>query len=402
MKRIILLIAIAMIVLIAVEGNVPGVVYRGASPLNKYWDGTSIISEYLSELGSEVLLITDWRGLISKSFDKGVRDTCKVLFIVSPEKPYSRDELATIRSMVMDRGFNLVLMDEGVYGNDVLKVLEVPVVINSFNYIRDEDGSAIVSGSINVGNYRFNLRLAYASPLEISGNNTCWIKGVVGDVAVGSLCVLQTGSKVFILGDGSIVTNAALTPIVEYNPYLVFIEALFFEELCSGKNHLLVLMEAGKYRLGLVDLSEALANNITYREFLAMAINPSRYILQALIEINERYDYRIFIAPALVLTVALILRREKRIITDLGKEKYLYDTGYYLSSVILLLRNLCVNIGVCFEEFNCLVSKKINSKCRERVRKAIVENREIRRKVIRTLFHRIYGEKMSEIYEVVY
>ena len=78
--KLIVLLVLLIIILQGIEVKDMGMSFKGASPFNNEWDGTSSFTEILRSIGAKVIEVTDWfQVLFSKDFDSY---RCRILYII--------------------------------------------------------------------------------------------------------------------------------------------------------------------------------------------------------------------------------------------------------------------------------------------------------------------------------
>ncbi|MEO3993222.1 MAG: DUF4350 domain-containing protein [Desulfurococcaceae archaeon TW002] len=256
------LVVVIFLMALLVEPFPVGVVLSGASPNNTGYDGTSRLKELLEDLGYDVRLVDSWiLAQLYPSFS-----SCSIVLIVSPEKPFTPDEVGVIAWLVKS-GSGLVIADEGIYSNAVLEALGSNVRISG-EYV-SFGGSYVFHGIVNVSGSETLLYFAYASRVKSSD-------GVVvayrGNVVLGVRTNVG-GRPVYVFGDGSVMTNAALTSLSLENPYARLIKEVF-SSICSDG---IVYVDSSKYGLRPLTTSELMSSDFTY--FIAALSNPFRYFL---------------------------------------------------------------------------------------------------------------------------
>ncbi|MEM4040663.1 MAG: hypothetical protein QXM83_02460, partial [Ignisphaera sp.] len=136
LKWFIILLVISVILLIAFENRAQGITFRGASPYNHRWDGTSNFVRYLAKNYGDVILVNSWIDAEPTLQNHLVQDySCRLMIFISPEKAYSDNDINIIARLFLKHGFSIAILDEGPYANRILDSLDVPVKINAFNYV---------------------------------------------------------------------------------------------------------------------------------------------------------------------------------------------------------------------------------------------------------------------------
>jgi hypothetical protein len=262
------LLTTALLATLLVE-KVP-ITYRtvGASPLNPGPEGTSTLVEVLRSLGYEVTVVESW----STARLSGV--PCLIL-VTSPELPYGSSDVEALASLV-ELGSNLVVADEGVYSNELLRRLGVPVRISG-NQVR-AGGSYVFKVAVSLGNRSFDLVYAYASGLVVEGSAE--VLSEVGGVPL-AVSYRRGNSTVVVLGDGTPLTNALLNPRNVLNPNYAFVTSLV-GSLCRGG---VVAVEASRYR---TEPQPAVAWGGVAGAYLAAAVRVASLALVVVVALSLR------------------------------------------------------------------------------------------------------------------
>ncbi|MEM0037993.1 MAG: DUF4350 domain-containing protein [Zestosphaera sp.] len=283
---------LALLLMAFIAEPIPvGVVVSGASPINTGYDGTSSLVDVLKDLGYDVRLVRSWglTWLTSRT------DTCRVLIVVSPERPFTSEE-ATIISGLVREGAHLIIADEYIHSNVLLESLRLESRISG-EYV-NFNGSYIFPAKVNLSRFDAVIYFAYASSVRRSRGDVIVMSR--GNVVLGVR--IDVGkSVVYVLSDGSIFTNAALTDTSPNNPYVQLVSALLTDLCPSGT----VYIESSKYGLRPLTISEVLSTgNLSY--IAAALTNPFRYALIATQSVDPTIT-AIFVLIALTIVSATFL-----------------------------------------------------------------------------------------------
>lgn len=260
--------ALAALLLVAfIAEPVPiGVVVSGASPINQGYDGTSSLVATLKNLGYDVRLVESWgiAWLTSRT------DACRVLFIISPERPFTFEEVITVSAFIRG-GAHLIVADEGSYSNAILGSLGLEARISGEHV--SFDGSYIFPVRVNLSGFNTAVYLAYASSVRRGGNDVTIASR--SSVVLGIRTTVG-GSVVYVFGDGSIFTNAVLAGASSSNPYIQLLKTILADTCPTGT----VYIDSAKYGFRALTTSEVLSlGNLSYA--IAALSNPFRYALMA-------------------------------------------------------------------------------------------------------------------------
>ena len=261
-KALLILLIIAIVAAMMLEFRGPGIGQAGASPINPEFEGTSTLVSYMASKGHDVKVIILWSNVPRAVVG------CGIVLIVSPEKPYTSKDISEIGNLVR-AGYKLIIADEGTYSNAVLESLGIPLRIEG--NILKRDNSPLVKAKINLSLFTGHLTMAYASSLNITGRSDPF--AFMNDYVVGAK---YAGNDVtaYVLGDGSIFTNAALSPPTPLNPYIMFLEAIITD--ACGQNPVYLLVDASKYEQRPLSVGEMIMAGYSDTEALAGLINPGR------------------------------------------------------------------------------------------------------------------------------
>ncbi|MGC8975860.1 MAG: DUF4350 domain-containing protein [Thermoprotei archaeon] len=256
------LVFVAFLLALLAEPFPVGVVLSGASPRNTGYEGTSRLRDLLVSLGYDVRLVDSWvLALLYPSLS-----SCRIVLIVSPEEPFTPEEAGVIAWLVRSSS-GIVIADEGPYSNAVLEALGSDVRISG-EYL-SFGGSQVFHGVVNVSGVETLIYFAYASSVRSrDGVVVAYRGGVVLGVKTSVF-----GKPAYVFGDGSIMTNAALSPSSPGNPYVRLVKEVF-SSICSGG---VVYVDSSKYGFRPLTTPELASSNFTY--FVAATSNPFRYFL---------------------------------------------------------------------------------------------------------------------------
>ncbi len=255
-----LLLVAAFLLALMLEPNTAGLTYVGASPLNSRWDGTSALVNILtSNLSMRTVIVLDWEHAVLPR-GKGM------VFLISPTKPLSRQEVERICKLVRE-GYVLVVADEGVYSNAVLEALEVPIRVEGKVLL--VNGSPTFVAPVKIHGESVSVEFAYASPLKVWGDAK--VIAAAGGAPVAA--VYRGAVTAYVFGDGTIFTNAALTPPSDLNPYVRLLTLL----KADVGNVSVSIIDAKPYVLRPESLPELLSSGQPAPKVVAAIINPYRY-----------------------------------------------------------------------------------------------------------------------------
>lgn len=394
MRNIILLLVISVVLFQVIERQCCGIKYVGASPYNMGWDGTSLLVRMYSRFYQNVEIINSWFKLYVMR--KHNENSCNVILIVSPEKRYNQIEKFIIRRLVYSHGYNIAILDEGPYANELLSHLDVPISIKSYNYIRDVDGDAIVQGRIVLSNISMQIYFAYASPISIHDESVCKPVAFVNNTVVGGICN-KFNRRFLIIGDGSIVTNSVVEYESALNPYIKFSKHLV-SSMCDPNDNIAIFIDSSKYRVRLATISELIEQGYEAKEILRMIINPATYFFALLLYINELISGSsiLYIVPPIFILIILLagkllFKEESKYNTQLKSEEGMHENvnrGPW--------SNIAMNLCALLREFEknrkyeavcrCLSSRfKRRGKCVRELEYMISSDKELRKRILRML-----------------
>jgi len=390
---------LAILIILAIENSREGVVYSGASPRNTGWDGTSNLVEHLENIeNTEVLIVDDWAKLRDRNFDSY---SCGIIFIISPEKSFTQEEVEYVANLVLEKNFNLVILDEGSYTNDILKRLGVQVEIEAYRYVemtrskiyigkssRSTSSSVITPGFIELDRDTYYLFFSYVSPVTIKNNSTCTkIAYTVEGIGVGALCTTSRGS-VLVIGDGSIAVNDVIPPLPEENIYTEVLKRVI-NKLCVNSGKKVILIDNSKYFLKILSFGELLEEGYGFLEALAISINIFRYIYLYTQNLNLSTSL-IAISIAIAILFTSIVKRfstKKGEGYEFSRELYITIPGYG-KIVVEFVEDICRSDNRCVKEIPCVAKRVLSRRCVEELSIYMSRNREFRKKVVEALLYK--------------
>jgi hypothetical protein len=363
------MLATAILILASLEPGAEGLSYSGASPLNTRWDGASKLVELLSGLG-KVIVVRDWRGI-----DPASLRGCITMFFISPEKSFTYSDLNKIRSIFSRGSVAIVVLDEGVYGNQVLEAVGAPVRIQPYKYI----GTGIVYGYANISLRRLYIAFAYASPIVVLDPGMCRPIAFVENITVGAECSIG-GSKVIVFGDGSIATNAALETLSPLNPYVQLIEELI-NRACPV-NQRTFLVDAKHYEIRLMTLKE-LVDTYGAQKAVSLYLNPVRYLHYIMYTAPESLSNMLLPVIVLITTATIVYYTKTRYAVEE------IPTGIYeelpAPKITDRLRKACLEDPMCRTRVRCVMRRRFSEKCLKEVLSFAEESKDFRRKLLHYL-----------------
>lgn len=381
LKHLALILALAVVVFLALETQREGLMHSGASPYNTRWDGLSNFVRHLSSFGS-VEIVDDWVNLNIKNY---MNYSCRIIFLISPEQSFSQTEINTITTLVKDESFNLVIMDEGPYSNDLMKTLGLPIWIDAFKYVdvfrQRQRIAGAAPGFIELDQVYYVL-FSFVSPVNVGNTSNCKrVAYTVEGGVVGALCEIRK-SSVLVIGDGSIAINAVVPSPPAKNVYSDVIRGVV-SLVCKGNRSFLSLVDASKYSLRVLTFSELLEEGYSGIESLMLTLNPFRYLYPYLQD-KELYLLTGFsiATTAFFAVVATHVSRKRRweTIEETSRRIYIVFPGYSRTAVEILV-NLCRSHDKCVKEVPCVL-RKINDRCIKQINSYISRNRDFRRKIL--------------------
>ncbi|MEM0026954.1 MAG: DUF4350 domain-containing protein [Ignisphaera sp.] len=367
-----LMILMLLILIASFEKNIPGVTFSGASPLNIYWDGTSEFVKFLAERGT-VFLVDNWSNAEHNKFSG-----CTTIFIISPEKMFSQEELYSISHLVLRTRAKVVILDEGPYGNQILETLGLPVRIDAFKYIMSLNHTGIVYGYVNVNGRLFYIAFAYVSPVIILDNSSCHPIAYVNNYIVGAECQ-RNEIEAVIFGDGSIAINAVFNSSSQ-NIYGAMFNVVI-DYICKNTSQKIFVVDASKYNLRLLSLKE-LVDLYGIEKAIAVYINPVRYLHLAIYALSNQLAMQISLIPIITLCLYSMARFKRGKI----KEDFLAIPKPKVSKThVEILRNVCLGDNDCVEKLPCIARRGMSRKCIDNLVDYFKENFEVRKKLIQHL-----------------
>ncbi|MEL9940531.1 MAG: DUF4350 domain-containing protein [Ignisphaera sp.] len=378
----VLAVLILFILAASFEKNVPGLAFSGASPLNIRWDGTSEFARFLAGRGT-VFLVENWSSAEHNSFSG-----CTTLFIISPEKAFSQEELSSISHIVLESRAKAVILDEGSYGNQVLEVLGIPVRINAFKYITSLNNSGIVYGYVNVSDRVFYIAFAYVSPVTILDSGSCHPIAYANNFVVGAYCHWNDIEAV-VFGDGSIAINAVFNSSSQ-NIYRAMFSTLI-DYLCKNTSQRTFIVDASKYNPRLLSFKE-LVDLYGVEKAIAIYVNPVRYLYLAVYGISNQLAMQTFLIPTIILCLYSMARFKRG---KIGEGLSTMPKTRMSKTYIEILRSVCLDHKDCVERLRCLTKQRMNRKCVDGLTNYFKEDLEARKKLVRHLMTLLHTEKFK-------
>lgn len=396
-RYIAIALILGVIVLLALETHREGVSYSGASPYNTRWDGVSNLVEQLKSVGNiDVVIVENWVNQVNLLTDSY---SCGIIFLVSPEKSFTSSEVEVISKLVIDKRYNLVILDEGPNSNSILKTLGMPVGIEAYKYVESlkrlsiydqykqlRQTSDLTPGFVELNGKVYYILFSYVSPVTIGNNSSCSRAAyVVGGITVGAICRGKVGGSVLVIGDGSIAVNAVIPLPPGKNLYTNFINGVI-EDLCLGtEGRKLVLLDASKYSLRVLTFVELVNDGYDVLTALALTLNPFRYLYVYTKDVNMYTLSFLSLSSAVILATVYrftILRKGRGY--EVSKEFYIVVPGYG-RVVVDFIEKLCKSDSQCVKEVPCVLKKVTGKKCIQQLSEYMTRNRGFRRKVVETL-----------------
>ncbi len=366
----------AFLLALMLEPNTTGLTYVGASPLNSRWDGTSALANILtSNLSMRTVIVLDWEHVVLPR-GKGM------VFLISPTKPLSRQEVERICKLVRE-GYVLVVADEGVYSNAVLEALEVPIRVEGKVLLVNESPTFVVP--VKIHGESVSVGFAYASPLKVWGDAK--VIAVAGGAPVAA--VYRGAVTAYVFGDGTIFTNAALTPPSNLNPYVRLLTLL----KADAGNVSVSIIDAKPYVLRPESLPELLSSGQPAPKVVAAIINPYRYYYIFMSSYREAPLATIFVMGVVTLAlVAYVINVALHTLKSYGEVRIPepareFRLGGPSPAWITVIRQACVKNMVTHADLNKVC--EVLAKGRESVaRKLMVEalsDKRVREEVLRII-----------------
>jgi hypothetical protein len=390
------ILPIAIIIFLAIETCREGISYNGASPQNIRWDGVSNFVEQLRNIElTDVIIVDNWvrqRELPMNNY------SCGIIFFISPEKSFTQAEVNSISSLVLDKGFNLVILDEGPYTNLLLKSLNLSISIEAYRYVesmkiiptssrisQSKQFPVVTPGFIELKGRIYYIFFSYASPVTINNNSMCIkVAYTVEGISLGALCRTHRGS-VLVIGDGSIALNAVVPSPPGENMYTEVLKRIV-NTMCSGHGKKIILVDGSKYNLRVLTFSELIEEGYSFLEALALTVNPFRYIYVALENLNIS-----ILLSVLGLTIVIVFIASVRYFlagrgkgSESSREVYVIIPGYG-RIVVDFVEKLCKSDSQCVKNVPCITRRFVDKKCVEKLSDYMSKDREFRKKVVETL-----------------
>ncbi len=325
-----LVIALVLLLLYSLflSKDLLGVSSSGASPINPSFKGTGLMVSYLKELGYLVKVVN-----YPEASELG---SGGVLMIVSPERNFTLNELDFIRDAFL-RNYSLIIADEGPYSNTLLGYLNIPIkIIQTPYFLRNHFPYA----RIKLEEKEYVLGLAYASALKVSGGAEP--AGWSGNEVVMAIYKVNDEGKVIALGDGSVFTNAALTPLDYLNPYVRFLNSIIkFADEGKPKE---VLILASPYPKRPLSIEEMISAGYSPVQVWAALINPYRIGVGVIHFLSKPSPPSVLIYGTLLLTALLIIRSSLRLsiysVSPVSVLRRYWDERHLVKSLCAEGRNL--------------------------------------------------------------
>ncbi len=320
-----LILALAIIGLIALLEKGPPQLQTapGAYPGNNGPLGTSILYQKLKE-NYTIIPVTSW------SYIRHTLSPCNisiVMLVVSPEVPYTREDLESIRYLKNScKKFSLFIADESVVSNTILEDIDSSMRITG---IILQPYSLIANLSTSWG-WSGRVLLDKASAVNlIKSSNSLELIGFVEVLGIPIAYYENVGGvEVVVIGDGSIFLNQVLESRIGEYP-LSFIKSSI-SYLCRASSDCVVLMEASKYMgldpievlrsgdknvlslLNIVDLVLSLIAKLVHPStWLPPLLNLVNYSIRSLVEVNPYFKGLIAVVGATLIMV--MVTRERRV-----------------------------------------------------------------------------------------
>jgi len=289
-----LIIALFLLILYSflLSKNLLGIGHSGASPINPSFKGTGLMVSYLKGEGYRVRIV--YQADISELGMGGV------LIIVSPERNFTPNELSFARE-AYSRNYSLIIADEGPYSNTLLNYLRIPIEITTTPYFLR---NSYPKARVEISGKEFVLDLAYASGLKVSGNARPI--GWCDNEVVAATYKASNEVKVIVLGDGSVFTNAALTPPNPFNPYVQFLNSIIKAADEGRPKELLIL--ASPYPERPMSVEEMITAGYSPIQVWAALINPFRAGL-SIIQVLSRPSPLSALIYGILLSITLLIVR---------------------------------------------------------------------------------------------
>lgn len=308
-----------------------GVSSSGASPLNPSFEGTGIMASYLKKLGYIVKAVN-----YPETSELG---SGGVLMIISPERNFTLKELNFIRDAYL-RNYSLIIADEGPYSNTLLSYLNIPIrIVQSPYFLRNHFPNA----RIKLEEKEYVIGLAYASVLKASKGAEP--AGWSGNEVIMAIYKVNNEVKVIVLGDGSVFTNAALTPLNYLNPYVRFLNSLI-KYADEGKPKEILIL-ASPYPKRPMSIEEMITASYSPVQVWAALINPFRVGVSVIQFFDKPSPSSALIYSILLLTALLAIRSSLKLpifsVPPMSALRKYWDERHLVRSLCAEGRNLLSN-----------------------------------------------------------
>lgn len=380
LKRLVIALVLAIIVLQCFELRSELVSYAGASPLNSGWDGTSDLAKLIRSLGYNVAIVESWlHYLLQRSIQQLSRD-CGIVLLISPERPLPLVDTLALLLLIKLWHYNIVIADEGPFSSSILRALNLDISIDFENMVRQTRlAISVIDGK------SLRIVLNYFSPLVLGprSRKLCRVIALFSDRVVGVMCRVDK-STVVVLGDGTLFINAVIRAVSERNPNVRLV-TLLLRELCPGNGA--VAINAVGYPLRYVSIEELRSMGLRDEDLLRHTLSPYRYLSpglrNALWVIDT--DYRASTVVAFIVLIA-VMRIFLRIASSNSSTGTEVRVGVKLNTLrrsIDILTSMCreVDDDLChyIKRFRRIDLNTVNrwfaedSKLRERVLKVMLK-----------------------------
>lgn len=351
-----IIIALAIIGVIGLAEKRPPSIYvfKGASPFNTGFIGTSYLVSLIRSRYPDTSIINSITKL-PEIFSRG--ETC-VYVVISPEIEYtSKDIDIILNALKKCRTTSILIADEYITSNKLLEVLNSSIRITGIPIINTHADfpTPYVPAFIFIPeiNRNYTLLLDIASNLSIVENGNSRAVGFVGSKVVAAYEHMKNiNGIVFVLGDGSIFLNQALrSNITKYR----FFALDLIKYLCNNKPSCRIVIDGSRYAGKPIEevFMKFQSNASIYTDtlflgtsFIARILHPSTW-LQSLIKlINSMFNsikQNYIVSLALVFILAILiyyfLKREIQAIKEdnrLEEQKEIesYITGSIREAIV--------------------------------------------------------------------
>jgi fumarate reductase subunit D len=306
-KRIMLtLLLIGFIAMI--EYGPPAIpLVEGPSPFNSGALGTSKFVQLLVSEGYNVIPVTNWNKVSNLLNIQQCNEV--LIIIISPELSYNNSELLSIKNIMNScNNVSFIIADEGLYGNQILSMLNSGTRIIASKRILEPTGDPYPYAELKTpSNHMYYLRLDKAAPLQVNDGE---IMGIAENLPVSSYQIINK-SRIYVIGDGSIFLNQVLNlPENVSLPYKNF--ALQLVSDLTNKQSI-ILVEASKYistsnpqQLILSSGLNILNNPELFLLLLSRILHP-RFWAPSLFNIINSYIKNLISSPLTRILIALLL-----------------------------------------------------------------------------------------------